>query len=101
MTGPELLGDPVVVLAARVGVADQQGDRRAGRAAFVDAAQDLDGIGLVPLRRVARAAGGAALEILREVVFGDRDSRRTAVDDAADRRPVRFAEGGDAEQLAE
>src|SRR3546814_5781906 len=31
----------------------------------------------------------------------DRDVRRAAIDHAADRRPVRFAEGGDPEQVSE
>ena len=99
MAGAELLGDLRVVLAARVGVADQQRDRRAGGEAFVDAAEDLDLVGLVPLRGVARRAGGAALEVVAEVVRRDRDARRAAVDHAADRRAVAFAEGGDANSL--
>ena len=54
MARAELLGDLRVVLAARVGVADQQRDRRAGGAAFVDAAE-----GSRPRRPRAAARYGA------------------------------------------
>ena len=101
MAGTELLRDPVVILAARVGVADQQRDRRAGGAAFVHAGQDLDLIGLVPRRRVPGLAGGAARKVMGEIFRRDRDPRRAAIDHATDRRPMRLAEGGDAEQMAE
>jgi hypothetical protein len=47
MPRAELLGDPVVILASRVGVADQQRDRRARCDAFVNAGQELDGVGFV------------------------------------------------------
>ena len=43
----------------------------------------------------------ATIEVLLDVRFGERHARRAAVDDAADRRAVRFAEGRDAEQRAE
>ena len=101
VAGTERVGDVRVVLAARVLVADQQRDRRAGRAAFEHAGEDLHRVRLAPLRDVPRRAGPAAIELALDVGFGERQSRRTAVDDAADRRPVRFAERGDAEQRAE
>ena len=52
-----------VVLAALVGVADQERDRRAGGLAFVDAGEDLDRVGFLPLRDVARGAGAAPVEV--------------------------------------
>jgi hypothetical protein len=46
-----------VVLAALVGVADQERDRRAGGHALEHAGEDLDLVGLLALRDVARGAG--------------------------------------------
>ena len=100
MTGPELRGDRAVVLAAGIDIANQKGDRRTGRHAFVNPAEYLDLVGLAALRGVAAAAGRAALEVMREVFRRDGGARRAAIDHAADRRPVRFAEGGDAQQVA-
>jgi len=50
---------------------------------------------------MARRSGLAAIEFALDVSLGQRESRRTAVDDAADRRSVRFTERCDAEELAE
>jgi len=49
----------------------------------------------VALRGVPAAPGRAAIEVLAEVLRRDRQARRASIDDAADRRPVAFAEGGD------
>jgi hypothetical protein len=46
-------------------------------------------------------AGTAAIEIALDVFVGQRDQRRAAIDHAADRDPVAFAEGRDPEQMAE
>src|SRR5690606_28502208 len=88
---PELARDRAVVLAALVGVAHQQRDRGAGGDALVHAAEDLDLVSLAPCRRMAGLAGGAPRQIMREILRGDRDAGRAAVDHAADRRPMRFA----------
>ncbi len=101
MAGTELLGDVAVVLAALISVADQQADRRAGGTAFVHAGQNLDLVGLATRRGVPALAAGTALQIMAELFRRDLQAGRAAIDDAADRRPVRFAEGGDGEQLAE
>jgi hypothetical protein len=45
----------------------------------------------VPLRGVARLAGGTAVEVAAELFRCQREPGRTAVDDAADRRPVALA----------
>ena len=50
---------------------------------------------------MARCARLSAIEIALDLAGGERHAGRTAVDDAADRRTVRFAEGGNAEQGAE
>jgi len=96
----ELLADAAVVLAARIRVADQQRDRGAGGQPLVHAAEDFHRVRLVPLRGVPRGAGRAPREVLHEVFGCDRDARRATVDHAADRRPMGFAEGGDAQQVA-
>src|SRR4029079_2264220 len=101
MRGPELLGDAPVVLAALVGVADQQADRRAGRASLVDAGQDLDLVLLLALRGVARRARVAPVEVGLDVVDGEFETRRTTVDDAPDRGTMGLAERGDAEEVAD
>ncbi len=101
MARTELLGDVAVILAALIGIADQQADRRAGGTAFVHAGQDLDLIGLAARRGVPALAAGTALQIVGELFRRNLQAGRAAVDDAADRRPVRFAKGGDSEQLAE
>ena len=101
VAGTEGLLDLAIVLAALVGVADQQRDRRTGGLAPVDPGEDLHLVRLVPLRGVAAAPGGAALEIVAKLLRRDRQPRRTAVDHTADRRPVAFAEGRDGQELAE
>ena len=101
MARPEPVGDVAVVLRALIDVLDQQLDRRAGGLALEHAGQDLDLVGLLPLRRVARLARPALVEPVLDIGLGERDLRRHAVDDDADRRPVALAPGGEAEQRAE
>ena len=106
VAGPVLVLDVGIVLRALVDVLDQERDRRAGRhlAAVVigeDAGQDLHRVRLLALRGEARLAGPALVEIALDVGGLERDQRRAAVDHAADRRPVAFAEAGEPEQMAE
>src|SRR5690606_7747754 len=101
VAGAELALDGAIVLAAVVGVAHQQRQRRAGGDALVHAAQDLALVRLAPRRGMAGLAGGASRQVVGEVVRRDGDAGRAAVDHAAYRRTVRLAEGGDAEQMAE
>ncbi|EWS63767.1 hypothetical protein Y695_02996 [Hydrogenophaga sp. T4] len=70
MTGAEGLQDVAVVLAALVGVADQQGDRRAGGLALVHATEDFHRVGLVALGDEFRRAGAAAVQIGLDVGLG-------------------------------
>ena len=101
VAGAELLGDLAVVLAARIGVAHQQRDRRAGgapsytplRISTSSASCRCEVCRVLPVARRARSCAKSSAR--------DRDARRAAVDHAADRRPVGLAEGGDAQQLAE
>ena len=101
MAGAEGLRDLTVVLAALVGVADQQADRCSGRVALVHARQDLDLVGFLALGDVAAGAGTAPVQVDLDVRLGQRQAGRAAVDHAADRRSMRFAEVGDGEQGAE
>src|SRR5205085_739158 len=96
--GPEARGDLRVVLAALVDVADQQRDGRAGGLALVHAGEDLHQVVLAALRDVARRSGLAAIEVGLDVGFAEVHPRRAAIDHAADRGTVRFAEGGDGEE---
>ena len=89
----ELLGNAAVVLAARVGVADQQRDGRPGSQPQIDASEDFHRIVLMALRGVPGLAGGAARQIGAELLGRNGDARRTAVDYAADGRTMAFAEG--------
>ena len=57
-----------------------------------------DSLRWVDERALAR---GAAVEVGLDVGLGERQARRAAVDDGADRRAVRLAPGGDAEEVAE
>src|SRR5437867_8160108 len=98
---PERVGDAGVILAARIFVADQKRDRRARGATLEHAGEDLDRIRLASLRHVPRRARFPTVEIALDLAGGERHAWRTAVDDATDRWPVRFAERGDAEQRAE
>ena len=101
VSGPKAILDLLVVARALIFVLDQQTDRRAGRAAFEHARQDAHLIRLLALAGVARRAGAPAFEVRLDVLLRQLHARRTAVDDAAKRRPVAFAEGRDREQSAE
>ena len=65
------------------------------------AGQDFDRVRLLALGGEARLARTAAIEIVLDVFVGQRDQRRAAIDHAADRDPMAFAEGRDPEQVAE
>jgi len=97
MARAKALGDGAVVLAALVGVADQERDGGAGGLAFVHAREDFHRIGLVALGHVAAGAGAAAVQVGLDVRFGERHARRAAVDHAANGRAVGFTEIGDCE----
>jgi hypothetical protein len=97
---PELVGNVGVVLAPLVFVEDQQGDGRALRLAFEYAGKDLELVFFAPLRGNPRLAGLAAIQFTLDESGVDGQPGRAAVDDHADARTVRLAEGCDAEKLA-
>ena len=83
-----MIGVPVVHLAA-------------GAVVLEHARQNLDRVGFLALGGEARLAGPALVEIGLDVVRRELDARRAAIDDAADGRPMAFAEGRHAEEMAE
>ena len=101
------VADLRIVLGALVDILDDERDRRAGRHLFADAfvgedaGEDLHLVGLAALSREARLAGTAAVELALNLRFGERQSRRSAVDHAAERGTMALAEGGDPKQMAE
>src|SRR5262245_6979958 len=103
----ELVLDLAVVLRPRVHVLDLERDRRAGRhllsARLVgeNAREDAHLVELFALGGVARLAGAPLVEIGLDVGDVELDAGRAAIDHAADHRPVAFAPGGDAEEMAE
>ena len=107
MAGAILVFDVGIVLRALVDIVDQQRNRRtggdllAGLVINKHARENFDGIRLLALGGEPRLAGTAAVEIGLDIGFGQRNARRAAIDHAADRRPVAFAEGRDPEHMAE
>ena len=101
VAGAKRFGDRRVVLAARILVPDQERDRRSRGPSFEHARQYFDRVGFAALRHMPRRARFAPVEVMLDVGDREREPRRAAVDDATDRRSMRFAEGGDAEQGAE
>ena len=53
------------------------------------------------LRGEARLTRSTSIKVTLDIISDKRNQRRTTVDHAADRRPVAFAKGGDAEKMAE
>ncbi len=101
MPRAEGVDDVAVILAALVGIANQQRNRRAGGGAFVDAGEYFHLIGLAPLRGMPAFAGGTTIEVGAKLLLADRQPRWTAVDNTADGGTMAFAEGGDGKQFAE
>src|SRR4029453_19682047 len=97
----EGLGDFGIVLAALVGVADQQADGGAGGPSFVDTRKVFDLVFFLALGHVAAGAGAAPVEVRLDIGFRQVQPRGATVNHAADGRPVRFAEIGDREKSSE
>jgi len=64
------------------------------------ARDDLDLIRLLTLRCEALLSRPAPIKIALDVLFGERNEGRTAVNHAADRNPVALAKGRHTEQVA-
>ncbi len=107
MAGAELVADFGIILGALIDILDHQHDRRSGghRAAgavvLEDAGENFYFIRLAALRGEARLPRPALVEIGLDIGRRQRYAGRAAIDHAADCRPVAFAEGGHAEEMAE
>ena len=95
------LRDVAVILAALIGVANQEANWRACRYALEHAREDFNRVVLLALRHMPRSAGLAPIQIGLNILGGQRHSRRTAVNDATNGRPVRFTKRGDREEMTE
>lgn len=82
-----------IILRTRVGILDEQADGRAQRPALENAGEYLDPVFFLPLGGEAVLPRLAAVEVMLDIGFGERQARRHAVDDAADGRAVAFAPG--------
>ena len=81
-----------VVLGARVGVLDDRGDRRARGVPIDHAGNDMRGVGLAALGRGLVTAGGATVQKSLQLLLVNGDTRRNAIERAADGGGVRLAE---------
>src|SRR5699024_1049105 len=89
-----------VILRTLVSVFDQQTNAGAGSNAFKNTGENFDLIRLTTLGGIARCPRATTVEIVLQVRFRQRNTRRNTIDDAAERQPVRFAEGGYAKELS-
>ena len=101
MARAKRLQDVAVVLAALVGVANQQANRRAGGDALVHARQNLNRIGLVALGDVAAGARAAAVQVGLNVGLAKRHAGWAPVNHAANGGSVGFTKVGDGEEGSE
>ena len=107
MAGAVLVADVGIVLGALVDILDHQHDRRAGgdgsagAVILEHARQDLHLVGFLPLGGEARLAGPPLVKEALDIGGCQRNVGRAAIDNAAKRRPMAFAKGGDAEQMTE
>ena len=100
MPRAKTLRDVAVVLAALVGVANEQGNGGACGLAFVHPRENFHGIGLVALRNVPAGAWAAAVQVDLDVGLGQRHARRAAINHAADGWTMGFTKIGDSEKGA-
>ena len=107
MAGPVAVADLAIVFRTLVGVLDHQRNRRARgdgptcAVVFEDAGEDFHRIRLLALRDEARGAGAAFVQELLDEGFIQRQAGRAAIDHATEGRPVAFAPGRHAEEVAE
>jgi hypothetical protein len=101
VAGAEPVKYPGIVFRTLIRVQYQQTDRGAGRPALEDPGEYLHLVGFAPLCGMSRFAGLAAIQVALQILFAKFHSRRTAIDDAAQRRTMTLSEAGDREQFAE
>jgi len=90
-----------VCFGTRVLVHDQNGDGRAERLPFENAGENLAAVGFIALRDNAALAGTSTIQFALNVGFVELQARRTSIDYNPNAATVRFAPGGNAEEVAE
>src|SRR5690349_15808861 len=100
MPGTKTVLDLVVVPRARVGVLDEQPDRRPGRAPFEHSRKDAHLVALATLTDEMRCAGAAAVDVQLQILSGKLEVGRTAVHDATQGGTVALAKSRHREQFA-
>ena len=107
MAGTVFVADVGVILGALIDILDDKRDGRAGgqllRHPLVlkHAGENFHRVGFLALGDELRLAGTAAVEIGWISASVSAMPGRAAIDHAANRRPMAFAEGRDAKQVAE
>ena len=91
----------VIGAGALVLVAHDDGDGGAEGLVVLQAGEDFSGIGLIARGDDVRLAGATTVELLLDILHTDGDAGRAAVNHHTHATSVRFAEGVDAEGLAE
>ena len=97
MAGAKGFQDVAVVLAALVGVFDQQANGGAGGLAFINARQNLDRIRLIALSHELGGARPPAVQVGLNIGLAQAHARRAAVNHAANGWAVGFTKVGDCE----
>ena len=93
----ELVLDLAVILGALVRILDQQANGGTGGEPLENPGQDFHLVTFATLGGEAGSAGFAAIQVTLDVRLGQRHSRGTAINNAAEGRPVAFAKAGDGE----
>ena len=101
MARTEAVHDLRIVLGTLIRVVDDQADGRTRGPALEHPRQDLHLVRLAPLRGMPRLSWLAAIQVVLQIGRREFQARRAAVDNAAERRPMALAKGGDGEQLAD
>ena len=89
-----------IILRTLIGIFDQQTNAGAGSNTFKNTGENFDLIWLTTLCGIARCPRATTIKVMLQVRFRQRNARRNTIDDAAERQPVRFAEGGYAKELS-
>ena len=92
VSGTGLAAQLGVILGARVGVLDNRGDGRAGGMSIDHTGDDMRGVGLAAFGCGLVATGGATVEESLQLLLVHGDTRRDAIERAADSGGVRLAE---------
>ena len=100
MARSESLQDVLVILAALIGVVDQERDGCAGGFALIHTAQDVNLVRLLALGDMAAGAGPTTIQILLNVSLAQCHAWGATIDDTADGRAVGFTKVGDGEKCS-